>query len=181
MKPELCHRTAWGSRFRSWAGCLRFCHLDDFLVDAAGTVTGFGEVGGVGKGLAEGFAGVGDLAAGAFGVGEGGGFAFFESVQAAFQAGDQADRVGVSQVGGGDADVGAGGAVEGQGDSGAAERALSGRGEREATEVASRVVVPRKPSTLVSPWRRSPSGARRRPRAWRKYARRRSVLQTPLA
>lgn len=32
----------------------RFCHLDDFLVDAAGTVTGFGEVGGVGKGLAEG-------------------------------------------------------------------------------------------------------------------------------
>lgn len=122
---------------------------------------------------------MGDLTLSAFGVGDGGGFAFFESVQAV-------SRRVIRPIGSASFRLVAGmqmsvpGAVEGQGDGDAAERAIGGRGGREATEVA-RVVVPRKPSTLVSPWRRSPSGARRRPRAWRKYARRRSVLQTPLA
>ena len=162
-----------------WAGLLGallwFGHALELFVDLAGAVAGFGELGGVGEGLAEGFAGVGDLAAGAFGVGEGAGFAFFESVQAVFQAGDQADRVGVSQVGGGDADVGAGGAVEGQGDGGAAERAFRGRGEREAAEVAGpggrTAQAVDAGQSLAEEFLEA---LRRRPRAWRKCARRRS-------
>jgi hypothetical protein len=60
----------------------------ELFVDLAGAVAGVGELSGVWEGLVEGFEGMRDLAAGAFGVGEGGGFAFFEPVQAAFQARD---------------------------------------------------------------------------------------------
>jgi len=74
--------------------------LLEFLVDLAGVFACFGELCSVGEGLAEGFPGVRDLAAGTVGVRDGGCLALFEAVKTVLQTGDQVDRVGLAQVGG---------------------------------------------------------------------------------
>ena len=72
----------------------------EFLVDLAGVFACFGELCSVGEGLAEGFPGVGDLVAGTVSVRDGGCLALFEAVKTVLQTGDQADRVGLAQLGG---------------------------------------------------------------------------------
>jgi hypothetical protein len=57
-------------------------HLAELFVDLAGAFAGFGELGGVGEGLAEVVSGVGDLAAGSFDAGEGVLLAGLEVVEA---------------------------------------------------------------------------------------------------
>ncbi len=59
----------------------------------AAALAGGGEFGGVGEGFAEVGGGVGDLDAGAVDLSECLGFADFETGEAVFQAGDQADGV----------------------------------------------------------------------------------------
>ena len=100
----------WSRVCLCWLGC--GCGFE-LLVDLAGAFAGGGEFGGLGERLAEAGVGVLDLAAGVVDVGQRLGFGRFELGEAVFQAGDQADRVGVGEVSRGEADLGAGGAFQG--------------------------------------------------------------------
>jgi hypothetical protein len=87
-------------------------HLCQLLIDPAGPLPGLGELGGLGEGLADALAGVIDLAAGVAGVGEDGGLAVLQVVEAVLEPGHQRARLRFSQIAGRLADAHAGGAVE---------------------------------------------------------------------
>jgi hypothetical protein len=100
LATRLRVRLGWGS------------HLCQLLVYLPGPLPGPGEVCGLGEGFADALAGMVDLAVGVAGVGEDGGLAVLQVVEAVLNPGDQCARFRFPQVAGRHADVHARGAVE---------------------------------------------------------------------
>jgi len=114
----------------------------ELLFKARDAVAGSRELGGLRERLGDVVAGVGGFGGELVDLGLGARSKGFEAAEAVLQADDQLAWIGASDLGGGHANVGAGGAVEGQDDVDGAQDAFDGDGDGEAAEFAGSFLEP---------------------------------------